>query len=140
MFESHLVNTLSSMNIPFDDKQIQQCIQYNALLLQWNERFNLTRIVEPQEVAIKHFADSSSVVQVHSFHGQERLIDVGSGAVFPRLVLKILFPQLHLTLLDAVRKRLRFLEVVVASLALQDVHIVHARAEQFAKKPKAREQ
>lgn len=139
MFRIHLEKALSSMDISVEETQLTQCVQYNNLLMEWNERLNLTRIVEPKEVAVKHFADSAVVMKVHRFHGSERIIDVGTGAGFPGLVLKILLPQLRITLLDSVAKRLRFLEKVVQDLALKDVDIVHARAELYAKERNVRE-
>ena len=115
---------------------------YCELLLDWNRRVNLTRITDPQEVAIQHFLDSLTYLLVFPLPAPPRglrLIDVGSGAGFPGLPLKIVRPELQVTLLEAVGKKTVFLEHVVAKLHLSDVEVINARAEQLAHDPAHRE-
>ena len=116
------------------DKQVEQCARYGALLLSWNEKMNLTAITAPEEVAVKHFIDAASVWRADWFTGAvRRVIDVGTGAGFPGLPLKILHPDLEVTLLDALQKRVRFLEAVIDDLGLTGITALHARAEEAAR-------
>jgi 16S rRNA (guanine527-N7)-methyltransferase len=110
------------------------------LLLEWNRRFNLTAIEEPDAVIDKHFLDSLSCATVLDLTPVGRLVDVGTGAGFPGLVLKIAYPQLEVLLLDSVEKRLRFLDRVATTLHLSGVETVHARAEDAGRDPSRREQ
>lgn len=121
----------AEFGIALDDAQINAFERYTELLLEWNQRFNLTRITEPDEIAVKHYLDSLSVLKYVRIRGGSSLIDIGTGAGFPGIPLKIAVPTLRLTLLDSVRKRLTFLEAVVQELGLTDVRIVHGRAEDY---------
>lgn len=116
-------------------KQLDQFEQYADLLVQWNEKMNLTAITDPEEIARKHFADSLSgaaLVKEEMDKGAVSLADVGTGAGFPGVPLKILYPQLHLTLMDSLNKRLSFLEEVCRALHLDNVQLLHERAEEGA--------
>lgn len=113
--------------------QVTACARYSELLCEWNQRFNLTAIENSDEILVKHFLDSLSCAAVADFTSRSTLVDVGTGAGFPGLVLKIAYPHLKVTLLDAVQKRLGFLERVVSELALTNVRTVHARAEDAAR-------
>ncbi|MGP1470684.1 MAG: 16S rRNA (guanine(527)-N(7))-methyltransferase RsmG [Schwartzia sp. (in: firmicutes)] len=116
------------------DKQVMQFDRYAMLLLSWNEKMNLTAIVEPTEVAVKHFIDAASVWRADWFTADiRRVVDVGTGAGFPGLPLKILHPELDVTLMDALQKRVRFLSEVIEALGLTGVVAVHARAEEGAR-------
>ena len=119
--------------------QLEQFARYYELLIEWNDRVNLTAITELREVAIKHFVDSLSVARFVDDYSNRQplrattgvsLIDVGTGAGFPGIPLKIVRPQIKLTLLDSLNKRLKFLQAVVAELGLVDVELVHGRAEE----------
>ena len=122
------------------DKQVEQFARYGALLLSWNEKMNLTALTAPQEVAVKHFIDAASVWRNDWFTGDiQRVVDVGTGAGFPGLPLKILHPELDVTLLDALKKRVQFLTAVIDALHLTGVTAVHARAEEGARQKRYRE-
>jgi len=113
--------------------QVHRLQRYLDLLCDWNRRFNLTAIEDPQEILVKHFLDSLTCATVVDLARQHSLIDVGAGAGFPGLVLKIAFPHLRVTLLDSLRKRVGFLERVTEELDLKDLKAIHARAEDAAR-------
>lgn len=118
--------------IPCTPAQEDQLQKYMELLLEWNEKMNLTAITEPEQVAVKHFLDSALLLRYTGEAGGlegKTMVDVGTGAGFPGLVLKILCPGLRVTLLDSLQKRLTFLEAVCRELELE-VPLVHARAEE----------
>lgn len=117
------------------DLQKSQFCQYGDLLLEWNQKLNLTRIVEPEEVILKHFIDS--MVLAKHIQGI-RLADLGTGAGFPGVPLKILRPDLKVILVDSLKKRLDFLDVVIQTLGLSEIQTVHARAEDFGRQSKYR--
>lgn len=127
-------------HLTLNETQLAQFARYLELLLSWNERVNLTAITAPRDVYVKHFYDSLTPVLVHDFNGRQRLIDVGTGAGFPGIPLKIAFPHVRLTLLDALKKRLAFLETVAEELALEDVQLIHGRAEELGRDAAHREQ
>ncbi len=121
--------------------QLQQFAQYRALLLDWNQRVNLTAITEPQEVLTRHFLDSLACLFAIPQPEQRkrlRLLDVGSGAGFPGLPLQIAFPDWQVTLLEATGKKVRFLEAVIASLGLTNARTIQGRAEDLAHDPQHR--
>ena len=119
--------TLLGLNLT--PEQINQFQQLTELLLDWNQRMNLTGITSPSEIVIKHYLDSLTIVKVVPHFAGLRLIDVGSGAGFPGLALAIAFPKLQVTLLDATGKKLRFIDHVAEQLQLKNVRTLHARAE-----------
>ncbi len=123
------------------DHQMEQFHQYLVLLQEWNEKVNLTAITEEEEVYLKHFYDSVTLAKFVSFEkGQHKtLCDVGSGAGFPSIPLKILFPHLQITIVDSLKKRINFLELLVDELGLEEVELVHARAEDFGQEKKNRQ-
>ena len=120
------------------EKQLEQFSQYADLLLETNRNLNLTAITDPEEVAVKHMVDSLLVYNPERFHNHT-IVDVGTGAGFPGLPLKIYDPGMRVTLIDSLQKRLNFLEQVVAKLELGQVRCVHARAEDAGKDPALRE-
>ncbi len=141
--EAVFVETLASatvaVGVPLMPEQITQCVTYARLLLETNARMNLTRITEAREMAVKHFADSLTVFAAMSPDVGATLCDVGTGAGFPGLVLKIAHPDLRLTLLDSLRKRLTFLETVCAALGFAGVRTVHANAVDAGHDPALRD-
>ena len=115
--------------------QVQKFDQLSGLLLDWNQRMNLTAIKDPAAIAIKHYLDSLTLVQVIPCFEGRRLIDVGAGAGFPGLALAIAFPNLHVTLLDSTAKKLRFIDRAGQALGLENIRTLHARAEDAGRHP-----
>lgn len=132
-FKKILDSTLHNCKLSVDEKAAERLCAYYHLLIEWNEKMNLTALTEPEDVALKHFADSLMLLEYVAIPDGASVIDVGTGAGFPGLVLKIARPDIRLTLLDSLNKRLVFLEEVCEQLALDGVEIVHARAEDGAR-------
>ena len=126
--KNFVLSAVKGYKIELSEEQLDQLQKYFELLVSWNEKINLTAITEPNEVAVKHFADSLSVFNYVDFQKGASVIDVGTGAGFPGLVLKIARPDIKLTLLDSLNKRLKFLDEVLNTLGLE-AELVHARAE-----------
>ncbi len=119
----------SILSLELSATQLAQFEQLTSLLLDWNTRMNLTGITEPADIALKHYLDSLTVLKVLTKAGHSRLLDVGTGAGFPGLPLAIVLPRLRFTLLDSTAKKLRFIEEAGRDLGLDNIRIVHARAE-----------
>ena len=127
------------MGVSLGEKETEQFMTYLSLLLEWNEKMNLTAITEPREVVLKHFADCLSLVPCMEWRDGMRVIDVGTGAGFPGIPVKIACPEIELTLLDSLQKRIGFLQEVGSQLGLEGVHYVHSRAEDGGQNPQYRE-
>lgn len=136
IFESKL----QELNIQLDDRQMEQFNTYYELLVEWNKVMNLTGITEKEEVNEKHFIDSLSVVKAIDVNSVHSVIDIGTGAGFPGIPLKIAFPHLKIVLLDSLNKRINFLNTVIDTLGLKNIYTIHGRAEDYAKQTEYREQ
>ena len=130
---------LETLGISLDQKQVQQFLKYYEVLIEWNKVMNLTGITEFNEVITKHFLDSLAIVKGCDFGKIETVIDIGTGAGFPGIPLKIAFPNLKIVLLDSLKKRINFLTEVVREIAVENVETIHGRAEDFANKIEYRE-
>lgn len=125
------------LQICFSVEQTEQFFEYMDLLIEWNEKMNLTAITEPEEIILKHFIDSITILK--EINDNSNVVDVGTGAGFPGIPLSIMNHTLKITLVDSLNKRLIFLQEVVDKLNLKNVEIVHARAEEFGQNKKYRE-
>jgi 16S rRNA (guanine527-N7)-methyltransferase len=136
--EAILTEHEGALNLKFTPEQTANFQTYMELLVEWNEKINLTAITEPKEVAVKHFLDSLTVLNAVNIKSGSRVIDVGTGAGFPGIPLKIMRPDMELTLLDSLNKRLIFLKEVCTALKI-DASLVHARAEEGGRQKQLRE-
>lgn len=135
-----LEQKVKELSLILDLKQQQQFDRYYRILVEWNEFMNLTGITEYEEVIEKHFIDSLSIIKAVNIDNVEAVIDIGTGAGFPGIPLKIAFPHLKVTLLDSLNKRIKFLNEVIQQLELENIVSIHGRAEDYAKQKEYREQ
>lgn len=134
-----LQEIFAAYQLPCGEKQAEEFDRYAGLLAEWNQKINLTAILEPEEICIKHFLDSVLLLSAAEPEAGASLIDVGTGAGFPSVPCKILRPDLRLTLLDSLNKRVRFLQLLSQELGQENV-AVHGRAEELGRKAEYREQ
>jgi 16S rRNA (guanine527-N7)-methyltransferase len=134
-----LADGCAQMGLGLSEMQISQFDRYLSLLLEWNEKFNLTAITDPREVIIQHFLDSVSVLKLALIQDGASVLDMGSGAGFPGIPLKIMLPGIRLTMVDAVQKKTVFLQEVIRYLDLNQSEAIHARAEDLGKAERQRE-
>ncbi|MCM3387561.1 16S rRNA (guanine(527)-N(7))-methyltransferase RsmG [Ureibacillus chungkukjangi] len=139
MNQQQFIEALKEMGIELSDTQIEQFNKYFELLVEWNEKMNLTAITDLEGVYLKHFYDSISASFYFDFTKVESVCDVGAGAGFPSLPIKICFPHLHVTIVDSLNKRITFLNHLSEQLQLDNVTFVHSRAEEFGQNDKYRE-
>ncbi len=137
IFSEELENVAKQIEIELTKKQIEKFYNYMNLLLEWNEKINLTAIIEPREVILKHFVDSLTIAKY--IKENEKLIDVGTGAGFPGIPLSIVKENTDIVLLDSLNKRINFLEEIKQNLKLKNITTIHGRAEEFGKNKKERE-
>ena len=124
---------VEKLGIDLTEEQLKKLEHFYELLISWNEKMNLTRITEKEEVYLKHFYDSLTLTKVVDLKDVETLCDVGSGAGFPGIVLKIVFPNLKITLIDSLQKRVNYLNAISKELELKDIVAIHTRCEDYAK-------
>lgn len=138
--EQQFTDWCKGMSLSLSDQQMEQFRKYYSFLIEWNERMNLTAITDPFEVYLKHFYDSLTVSKLALFQTNGTLMDVGAGAGFPSLPLRIAFPNLAVTILDSLQKRIHFLEQLAVHIGIDsNVRAVHGRAEEFGHAPSHRE-
>lgn len=136
-FKEELKKYLIELNIELKEKQINQLYDYMNLLIEWNEKINLTAIIEPKEIILKHFVDSLTISKY--INEKSTLIDIGTGAGFPGIPLKILRDDINITLVDSLNKRIKFLDEVIEKLNLDNIKTVHGRAEEIGRNIEYRE-
>ena len=133
MDKETFIKELEKMNINLNDTQLNQLDRYYKLLIEWNKKINLTRIIDEKDVYLKHFYDSITLCKAINLCQNLSLCDVGTGAGFPGIVLKIVFPTLSVTLIDSLLKRVNFLNIVIKDLELTNIVAIHARGEDYAR-------
>jgi len=131
MNKEEFVEALKEINIDITEEQLIKLDKFYKLMLKWNELINLTRITEEKDVYLKHFYDSLTLNKVVDLSNTNTLCDVGTGAGFPGIVLKIVFPNLKVTLIDSLNKRVNYLNEVIKELELKDIVAVHSRGEEY---------
>ena len=132
MNKKEFIEELSKLNIHLTDEQLHQLDEYYKMMIEYNEKINITRITDEKDVYLKHFYDSLTLIKAHDLTKDITLCDIGTGAGFPGIVLKICFPQLKVTLVESMQKKVRFLYQVKEKLNLKDLFICKERAEIFA--------
>ena len=134
MNQSKFIEEVEKLNIDITGVKLQQLEKYYELLIEYNKVMNLTGITEKKEVYLKHFYDSLTISKIIDLNKEQNLCDLGSGAGFPGIVLKIFYPNLKIVLIDSLSKRINFLNKVIESLELKNIEAVHTRIEEYSKK------
>ncbi len=134
MTEEQFIKELEQINISLTQEQLSKLELFYKLLIDWNKKINLTRIIEKKDIYLKHFYDSLTIVKIIDLTKVDTLCDVGTGAGFPGIVLKIAFPNLKITLLDALQKRVNYLNSIIKELELEDIEALHVRGEDLKEK------
>lgn len=140
MSDSILIEGLKELNLPFNKENIDKFNKYKDVLKDWNQKINITSIENDEEIYVKHFLDSIVLLDKNNIYEEKKIIDVGTGGGFPGIPLKILNNNYKLTLLDSLRKRIDFLQIVANELNLEDIIFIHGRAEDFGQNIDYREQ
>lgn len=138
MNREEFLTAVKELGISITNKQLEQLNEYYKALVEWNKKINLTSITDEKDVYLKHFYDSLTLFKEYDLTKDISLCDVGTGAGFPGIVLKIVFPNLKITLVDSLQKRLNFLDYVIKLLGLKDVELVHERMEYYSKQNEER--
>ena len=131
MTKEEFLIELEKTGIKPTEKQIKQLEKFYELLIEWNQKINLTRITSKEEVYLKHFYDSLTLNRVVDLKNTNNLCDIGTGAGFPGIVLKIIFPNIKITLIDSLQKRVNYLNIVIKELGLEKIEAIHTRGEDF---------
>lgn len=137
IFKKELKSQCSKIKVDINDGQVLKFYKYMNMLIEWNEKINLTAIVEPKEIILKHFIDSLTVY--NDINEGSSVADIGTGAGFPGIPLKILRPDIDVTLMDSLNKRINFLQIVIKELELNGIVAIHGRIEDFGKNKDFRE-
>ena len=135
-FKEELLYKMKKIDVELTEKQVKQFYNYMNLLIEWNNNINLTAITEPKEIILTHFVDCATI---NKFIDKNKVLDIGTGAGFPGIPLKIINENLEITLADSLNKRIKFLDIVIETLELNKIETIHARAEELAKNKKYRE-
>ena len=133
MTKDIFIEELKKLNVNLNDEQMLQLDKYYNLLIEWNNKINLTAITQKEDVYLKHFYDSITLIKAYDLNKKISLCDVGTGAGFPGIVLKICFPNIEVTLIDALEKRIKFLNEIIDELNLKNIVAIHSRIEEYAK-------
>ena len=133
MNKNEFIEEIEKLGIKVTDEKLNKLDLYYNLLIEWNNNINLTAITDEKEVYLKHFYDSLTLIKAYNFNNKISICDVGSGAGFPGIVLKIFFDNINITLVDALNKRINFLKEVIKKLDLKNIEVVHDRAEIYAR-------
>ena len=136
-FNNKILNAFKSINLDLTENEINTFKMYMDLLLEWNNKINLTAITEEDEIILKHFVDSCSIIKY--IKNEDKLIDIGTGAGFPGIPLKVINKDIHITLMDSLNKRINFLNEVINKLSLENINAIHSRAEDLARNKDYRE-
>ena len=131
MTREEFINELEKLGIKLTKEQEAKLEQFYNLLIEWNEKINLTRITTKEEVYLKHFYDSLTISKVVNLSNTNTLCDVGTGAGFPGIILKIVYPNLNVTLIDSLRKRVNYLNEIIKELELENIKAIHTRGEDY---------
>ena len=131
MTKEEFLIELEKIGIKPTEKQLKQLEKFYELLIEWNQKINLTRITSKEEVYLKHFYDSLTLNRVVDLKNINNLCDIGTGAGFPGIVLKIIFPNIKITLIDSLQKRVNYLNIVIKELGLEKIEAIHTRGEDF---------
>ncbi|WP_409069086.1 16S rRNA (guanine(527)-N(7))-methyltransferase RsmG [Clostridium sp. FAM 1755] len=138
-FFNILQSSCNDVNLDFNDKKYNQFISYKNLIQEWNKKINLTAIVKDEEIIKKHFIDCIKIFKASPIGEAKSLIDIGTGAGFPGIPIKILREDIKITLLDSLQKRINFLNIVIGDLKLKDIQCLHGRAEDYAQEVEHRQ-
>lgn len=134
MNNNEFIEKIKCLGINPTDKQLADLETYYDMLIEWNNKINLTRIIDKEDAYLKHFYDSLTVVRIQNLEEVNTICDVGTGAGIPGIILKIFYPHLKLTLIDSKEKKLKFIDEVIKRLDLKDTKTVHTRAEEYKEK------
>ena len=133
MNKDKFINEVENLGIEVTNKKLEQLERYYELLIEYNNVMNLTGITEKEEVYLKHFYDSLTIAKIIDLYNENSLCDLGSGAGFPGIVIKIFYPNLNVVLVDSLNKRINFLNTVIKELDLKDIVAIHTRIEEYSK-------
>lgn len=133
MTQNEFIKKVNELGLEVTDEKLDKLNKYYELLVSFNEKINLTAITLKEEVYLKHFYDSLTLVKIIDFNKYNTFCDIGTGAGFPGIVIKIFFPHLKVTLIDALNKRIDFLNVVISELQLKEIETIHSRIEDYGK-------